>query len=596
MSSGGSRSPKNVTASSCGCRAGSCGDVIRSPSNVSGPKTITLYCPTNESTTKESVEAVQNELNKYMESKYDTHVVLRFLHEEEYNDRIAEIYKGIHEEIAAQEAAEEAILEAKRLARQRGETYVESTTEAPETTSPFYIDEETGKIMTIYPEAGENQLDIFLVTDFPTFAEHILNEELAGLDDYLNNACKAIKSYVYPTFLTAAKNQGKTYGIPNTNIIGEYEYLFLNREMVDKYSYYPDDLNNIASLQDYLETLLRYEPEVIPFAGDITAPIETIAEDCYIGIFNSALATSGVKSTYKPTENAPKNLLIVNDYLNWLDKYHTLVEENAIQTEADATSAKIGAKIVKGDCTLSPTYAEVYGNYKVDEKSGLSYYTDENGVEYYVVVYKAPLADNASIFKSVFCVNAFSSNVEESMELLLEINTNPEIRNLLQFGVEGLTYEISETSGLVHILNDTYSMNPAYTGNILLLNQSEDWDSDLLYLSADNWQIVKNQNLESIASPLLGFYMNPKEIPEFNEDIAEDDPNYVLPISVTYAVCLEKAVEASAEANEKILAYTPEYDDKGELKVTYKNFLTGIGASFGMNRLTGWPVTGPFRP
>ncbi len=133
------------------------------------------------------------------------------------------------------------------------------------------------------------------------------------------------------------------------------------------------------------------------------------------------------------------------------------------------------------------------------------------------------------------------------------------------------------------MLNDTYSMNPAYTGNILILKQCEDWDETLLALSNDNWQIIKNQNLESLPSPLLGFYMNPKEIPEI-EEVEEDDPNYVLPIVVTFAECIEKAIEASAEAKEKLSDYTPEYDDKGELKTTYKNYLMGLGATLITNK------------
>ncbi|MBE6564054.1 MAG: hypothetical protein E7655_02105 [Ruminococcaceae bacterium] len=545
-------------------------------SSANGPLTLTLYGITDDSTTPEAIQLVEDQFNTYTKNKYNTQIKLRLFKESEYDAKVAEAFKAVHDQIAAEEAAEEARREAQRIARQQGLTYVEETTEAPETLPAFIIDEETGKKLTVYPEAGENQMDIFLVRDYEQFKEYILSEDIASLDESLNNSCKLLKSYIYPTFLTAAKDNGLTYAIPNNNIIGEYEYLFLNKEMVDKYSYYPTDLTTLASLLDYLETLKKYEPEFTPFAGDITAPIELITEgESYLGIYNAELATPGVKTSFKPAENAPKNLLTNGDYLNWIEAYEKLTVKELIDVDADL-NGKVGAKIVKGDCTISPTYAEEYGLYKTDEKTGLPYYTDENGVEYYVSVYKAPVATNANMYNSMFCVSAHTANVEKCMNILLEINTNTAIRNLFQFGVEGVNYEISEVTGKIHMLNNTYSMNPAYTGNILILDQCEDWDKEMIRLSNDNWQLIKNHNLESVISPLLGFYFNPKEIPEYIPPENEDEPSTLF-VDKLYSDCLLEIEAKSLEAKKEIEAFDEQLDEDGKVVTPFKTFVSSLG-------------------
>ena len=53
------------------------------------------------------------------------------------------------------------------------------------------------------------------------------------------------------------------------------------------------------------------------------------------------------------------------------------------------------------------------------------------------------------------------------MEVITLLNTNAEAKNLLQYGVEGVNYELDDDGALVY-LNDAYRMNNLYTGNALL--------------------------------------------------------------------------------------------------------------------------------
>ena len=57
------------------------------------------------------------------------------------------------------------------------------------------------------------------------------------------------------------------------------------------------------------------------------------------------------------------------------------------------------------------------------------------------------------------------------MEIIYNINTNPALRNLLQYGVAGTNYELNaendEVINKLYTGPNYYSMNLVYTGNIM---------------------------------------------------------------------------------------------------------------------------------
>ena len=62
-------------------------------------------------------------------------------------------------------------------------------------------------------------------------------------------------------------------------------------------------------------------------------------------------------------------------------EYNKLYQAECIVAKtAENENSKFAATIIEGDVTLSPTFADLYGNYKTDEY-GFKYITDENGVE-----------------------------------------------------------------------------------------------------------------------------------------------------------------------------------------------------------------------
>jgi ABC-type glycerol-3-phosphate transport system substrate-binding protein len=57
----------------------------------------------------------------------------------------------------------------------------------------------------------------------------------------LNTTNKTIKKYVNNALLDNAAINGKWYGIPNNNIIGDYTFMLVNKELAAKYGYEDGD-------------------------------------------------------------------------------------------------------------------------------------------------------------------------------------------------------------------------------------------------------------------------------------------------------------------------------------------------------------------
>ena len=75
---------------------------------VRNPMTLSLWLPTSEETTAESIKQVEAALNILLAAKYNTKIELNAISEDKYEDQIADKITKIDDEIKAAEAAAEA--------------------------------------------------------------------------------------------------------------------------------------------------------------------------------------------------------------------------------------------------------------------------------------------------------------------------------------------------------------------------------------------------------------------------------------------------------------------------------------------------------
>ena len=494
--------------------------------------TITLYTITDKSTTDEDKARIQSAINNITEAEFNTHVLLRMYTEDEYDAAIAEKIETIdaqllaaEEAAAAKKAAEKAAKEAAKTAGETTTTAKADTTESTEETDETIINS-YGLEETVYPAENGTQLDIMLVRGFDNISQYASDGVLSSLDEQLSIGSKILKQYIHPTFLSAAKINGKTVAIPNNHVVGEYQYLLVNKELVDKYYYDPDSFTSLLDLNDFFNDVIKYEPEYTALMN------EPESEITYFTSEESLIGASVAKQTTAGTAAVPKNLLSVTSYINTFKMMLDLKSNNAIGGDGAyiGDGNKYAAAVITGD----PTTPELYKD------------------QYYVSVYKYPTATNENVYSGMYAVSKYAADVSRCMEVVNLFTTNSEFINLMQYGVDGVDYDINEATGYVES-KSTYSMNSDYTGNQFLMLQSSDMTDLQLKLSDDNWALAKTQNLDMVYNPYLGFSLS----------YLDKEGEKLLSSELTIDEIMKGVVDSSAGYLEQIANFK-EYDEESE--------------------------------
>lgn len=488
--------------------------------------TLTLWLPTSEDTTDAAVAQVEAAINKITKKNYKTAIDIHAIPDDKYDEaihqRVLEVEQA--EKLSAEEEA--ARKKAEKEALKRGETIAAKTTEA--TTVADTVIGDNGEVEEVYPAATANQLDIFCIRGYDEFAFYTENGYLSPIDEYLSASSKLIKSYVYPTFLDWGKIPGDstTFAVPNNHVIGDYTYLLINKELCDSLYFDPSELTTLLDCQPFIEAV---------GASSNVTPMLSSAWASGIRFWNSSndtesfsLIASLVSDENDPTSrHALRNVLGLKQFNKTVVMMKELQEKGYIAADPSAVT-EFGVGIVTCDGSEVGKYAD----------------------DYYINVIERPRAETADVYQSMFGVSMYSLDVGRSMEIITLINTDPTVRTLLQYGVEGKHWEYNTElteSGeqTIKIISNDYKMNLVDTGNVFITYPGEN-------LPMSYWEAGKQQNLDSLISPYLGF-----------TDYLNDDNKDMVAALDAYSASIWARIEAmsAAEYDESVKDLKDEVDN-----------------------------------
>ena len=311
---------------------------------------------------------------------------------------------------------------------------------------------------------------------------------------------------------------------PNNTVIGEYTYLLLNKSLVDKYKYSPSDLTSVVKCADFLADVSKYEPDVLPVVGELPVTLtkywsidpDTLEVDHdkfnVIGHGISDMATLGSMFNFTGLFGTNAELANTSDYAKQLIAIRTYKDLGYI-TEDTSTTKEYAMRVVKGGGEL----VEVYGD------------------DFYMNVIESPRAGYEDIFGNMLGVSTYTRSLKRSMEIITYLNTNSDLRNILQYGVEDVHYELDE-DGLLHRLNDRYMMDINKTGNVFMAYPEEGMPKNV-------WDYGKSQNTDAKTLMTLGL--------RFKEDdfTSSDDENALEKLRSA----IRAVNEYSAEVEQKLM-------------------------------------------
>ncbi|MBQ9761076.1 MAG: hypothetical protein IJW16_06985, partial [Clostridia bacterium] len=471
-------------------------DQINEEASVNN-STLSMWVVSEKKISAETAALVTAEINAVTEEKLKTRLAINFYTMDEYQSKLS----------AAIKAFDPASVVPSTDTSASGNTNADGS---------FY--EPT------YPALLANQVDIVYIEGKEMYTTYVANDWLAPIESDIATAStnKPLQEYISTVVLNAAKFNGKNiYALPNNNLVGDYTYMMLNRELMDEI--YGGYANNISGFYDrlvynYLETV--FERKNASGAEDNYVLIDAEYDQCldllahYWSLDENSYAlledfsVFGHLYTDKASLNRGSvefgyNNLFANDA--FADAFLKLnsFEANGFFGDAEASNKPAALKLVT--CDLA----------SLDE------YTDE----YYPVIVSYPTLTDDDLFNNgMFGVCKKSVNVSRSVEIITYINTNEKVRNALYYGVKGVHYDTMEREEngeqftVAYKLNNDYQMSMAKTGNLFLVYPTVDLENEENSMNPNAWAIIKQQNFEAKIDPLLGFAMDKTAL---NTDLAD---------------------------------------------------------------------------
>ena len=359
-------------------------------------KTITMWVVTDDETTDEAKEAVNEAFTKITKAKFKTNVVIQFCTEDEYYDKLEGAIK------AAQDLIELEAKCAKEL-RQYIKAHKGEGKDNATLTAEFYAahpeyqqfqkveedEEETGEVEeeTIvndfgiteikYPDVKENQVDIFYLSGYDKYMEYYNKEYLSSLSEELSTSSKKLNTYISSSLLNGVQIEGGVYAIPNNVPIGEYTYMMIDKELFDMYYQKIDKVGSVLDLETFLNDVKNYNGDKTAEDAGYVVPLASTYEECMKMLcwyWDLSYTDQSVYKTYYDVETGRSYVL--------QHQYEVTIETTGADGETSTKKENRVAALVEGDVLYKTNeagqFVDAEGNalnyrYEVDAEKGWLY-------------------------------------------------------------------------------------------------------------------------------------------------------------------------------------------------------------------------------
>lgn len=466
--------------------------------------TLSVWIPTDSDTSSKEFQnelaKVEQAINDILDEKNEsTRIKIVAVNDAEYEQKVAERFSSMKDAVS-----------------KKGETALITAGKYVNSAEKVVFDNGSYMYELAYPDVLDTQLDIVLLRSYDEYVSSVKDGNLRDLDSYIfgdGSRYSNISKTVLKSVFDQLKVNGKTYGMPNNHLYGdEYQYILVNKELLDSY----DGLK-----KDAIENVLSCE-EFIKFVGEKgesgTVPFVASADD----VANFVYFTSGEGQSVLGTDgNTPAYVFSSDAYNSYVSFYKRLNDLSYVKSEL-GEDEKAAVMVFYGTNTDVAAYED----------------------EYYAIKTGNPVAYDDNVFASIFAISSYSANYDRSMRILYLLQSNTEIRTLLQYGIKGEDYNIEyNDDGEQKIaLNpeSPYKMNILYTGNGYATYPGDG-------LTMSDWENVKEMNHDTVISPY--FHLNTAF-----EKLSEDEQNEL-------KSALAELDTLSGEVFSEINSYTAEQYD-----------------------------------
>lgn len=303
------------------------------------------------------------------------------------------------------------------------------------------------------------------------------------LSKYLDENGAAIKEKVNDFAWNAVTLDNKVYAIPGQTFFVPYSAFAFKKSIVDEFDIDYKKITTLEQLEPILDMIKTNKPDMIPIAAAANSSIpapksERFCDTSLVGIAFDTQAdkyVSDFESEYR---------------LNIFKKTYEFYKKGYIAKDA-ASNNEIISDIKTG------RYA-VFGGRRSDKKT-----TNLYGFECVEAEPVYGVIGTNNINNSLACVSATSKHPEKAVQVLNLIWSNPDLSNLLAYGIEGSDYEVVSGSDPKSVIPKTGTESKWSIWHNWLGPLWDQWDST--WNSAEALNEMKKINTEAKVSADVGF-------------------------------------------------------------------------------------------
>jgi len=338
--------------------------------------------------------------------------------------------------------------------------------------------------------------DVAFASDFTAYAKR---GAWLRLDNYLSTVGKDMYDIIDPVFWQGVRmDDGGIYGIPTNKELAVRQQWTYPDELIKKYDIDISNYNTLESLDPLLQMIKLQEPDYLPMMLDKDSQnffalygYEYVIDKKLPLMVQSLDPNSQVVSIFE-TKKARQVL----DTLRHYYKEGYINEDAALRENQELERGlKVFWKASEGGPLAENTWSKFRG-YKVMAHP----VTPE-------------LVTTEGLRGGIMAVSSGTKHPVESVKFLNLLNTDPELRNLFNYGIEGVHYTLDDRDQVVPIPPKDESGNaipgasPNYAGvtytqgNWFILNTVGGQFPDPL----NKWDQFRSSNARVVKSSMLGF-------------------------------------------------------------------------------------------
>ena len=280
--------------------------------------------------------------------------------------------------------------------------------------------------------AGE-KVDLLFTADWWQYTEGIANNYFLPLNDLIAEYAPEVPGKLGDAFINGTQVNGINYGIPTNKELAVNGGFMWNKTLADKYDLVPDpSWRSHKDWEPFLEIIAENEPDVIP----ILTPGGWAHMDwvdyipCHIGWQDIGNDDPELRFRWE-TEY----------YIEELRAVREMYEKGYFPADAAIANSEYFNKHVQlGDFFLTTQPLKPGKGKSTELMSQLL----TPGIEYDEFETFPLVGTTNHTGGSMYAIASTSDDPARAMMFLNEMHTNPDIVNLLVWGIEGLTYEVVE--------------------------------------------------------------------------------------------------------------------------------------------------------